>query len=151
MSTSSYETELKFQKINRFFVEQIPQLDTPIIDVKENCVTVGPYRVITNQKMFDVRSNRSLLYTFNKRSWALGYALSLYRGNRQATSQLIELNKQYEKFDNEKFIYNHHIKISRKHKDLEKKLVFENRLSRVDSEILVLEQRAETLLKSLQL
>lgn len=151
MSTFNYETELKFQKINRFFIEQIPQLDVPIIDAKENCVTVGPYRVITNGKMYDVRSNRSLLYTFNRRSWGVGYALSLFRGDRNSAKQLINLNKKYEELDNEKFIYNHHIKISKKQKDAEKELVFENRLSRVDSEILLLEHRADTLLKSFQL
>lgn len=151
MSTYNYETELKFQKINRFFIEQIPQLDVPIIDAKDNCVTVGPYRVITNGKMFDVRNNRSLLYTFNRRSWGVGYALSLFRGDYKVSKQLIELNKKYETLDNEKFIYNHHIKMSKKQKDAEKELVFENRLSRVDSEILLLEHRADTLLKSFQL
>lgn len=151
MSTYDYEMESKFQKINRFFVEQIPQLDIPIIDAKENCVIVGPYRVITNGKLYDVRSNRSLLYTFNKRSWGVGYALSLYRGDRQVTRQLVELNKKYETLDNDKIIYNHHIKISKKQKDHQRELVFENRLSRVESEMLIIEDRADGILKSFQL
>jgi hypothetical protein len=151
MSTSNYTAESNYQKINRFFVEQITQSNTPIIDARPNCVSVGPYRVITNGKIYEVWRSRSHLYDFYRRSWAVGYALSLYRGDNQVASQLIEFNKQYTKLDEERYIYTHHINNSRRRNDHIRADMLECRLSRVDSEILGLEERAGTILKNIHI
>lgn len=151
MSTSNYTAESNYQKINRFFVEQITQSNTPIIDARPNCVSVGPYRVITNGKIYEVWRSRSHLYDFYRRSWAVGYALSLYRGDNQVASQLIEFNKQYTKLDEERYIYTHHINNSRRRNDHTRADMLECRLSRVDSEILGIEKRAETILKNIHI
>lgn len=151
MSTSNYTAESNYQKINRFFVEQIPQLETPIIDDRPNCVSIGPYRVITNAKIYEVWRSRSHLYNFHRRSWGVGYALCLYRGDNRVASQLIEFNKQYDKLDEERYIYNHHIESSRARKDHVRADMLECRLSRVDSEILGLEKQAETILKNIHI
>ena len=151
MSTYNYMTESTYQKINRFFVEQIPQLETPIIDSKPNCVTVGPYRIITNRNNFEVWIGRKKIEEFNKRSWAVGYAICLYRGEKVSAFNLLNINKQYSKLDEERLIYNHFIEVNTRNKNRNQSLIFENRLSRVDSEIFSIEHRAETILKSLHL
>lgn len=151
MSTSSYTAESNYQKINRFFVEQIPQLQTPVIDDRPNCVSVGPYRVITNSKIYEVWRSRTHLYDFYRRSWAVGYALSLYRGDNRVATQLIDFNSQYARLDEERYIYNHHINGSRKRGDYVKADMIECRLSRVDSEIIGLNDRAETILKNIHI
>ena len=151
MSTSNYTAESNYQKINRFFVEQIPQLETPIIDDRPNCVSIGPYRVITNAKIYEVWRSRSHLYDFYRRSWAVGYALTLYRGDNHTATQLIDFNKQYAKLDEERYIYNHHIESSRSRRDYARADMLECRLSRVDSEILGLEKRVETILKNIHI
>ena len=151
MSTSNYIEESNYQKINRFFIEQIPQLESPIIDARPNCVSVGPYRIITNGEIYEVWRSRTHLYDFYRRSWAVGYALSLYKGDNRVTAQLIEANKQYAKLDEERYIYNHHINNCRKRNDSDRELMLENRLSRVDSEIFGLEQRIETVLKNIHI
>jgi len=151
MSTSNYTAESNYQKINRFFVEQIQQLETPIIDDRPNCVSVGPYRVITNSKIYEVWRSRTHLYNFNRRSWGVGYALCLYRGENQIAAQLIDFNKQYAKLDEERYIYNHHINNSKKRQEYDRVAMFENRLSRVDGELLGLERRIETVLKNIHI
>jgi len=151
MSTSNYTAELNYQKINRFFVEQIQQLETPIIDDRPNCVSVGPYRVITNGNTYEVWRSRTHLYDFYRRSWGVGYALCLYRGETRIASRLIEFNKQYAKLDEERYIYNHHINNSTKRHEYDRVAMFENRLSRVDGELLGLERRVETVLKNIHI
>ena len=151
MSTSKYTENSNYQKINRFFVEQIPQLETPIIDDKPNCVTVGPYRVITNGKIFEVWRSRTHLYNFDRRSWGVGYALCLYRGETQIAAQLIKFNKQYAKLDEERFIYNYHVNNSLKRRNYNRAEMLEGRLSRVDSEVVALERSVETVLKNIHI
>jgi hypothetical protein len=81
----------------------------------------------------------------------VGYALCLYRGENQIAAQLIESNKQYAKLDEERYIYNHHINNSKKRREYDRVAMFENRLSRVDGELLGLERRVETVLKNIHL
>jgi hypothetical protein len=151
MSTSNYTAESNYQKINRFFVEQIQQLETPIIDDRPNCVSVGPYRVITNGKIYEIWRSRSYLYDFYRRSWGVGYALCLYRGDNRVAAQLIEFNKQYVKLDEERYIYKHHISNSLKRQDYDRAEMLECRLSRVDSELFGLEKQVETVLKNIHI
>lgn len=151
MSTSNYTAESNYQKINRFFVEQIQQLETPIIDDRPNCVSVGPYRVITNSKIYEVWRSRTHLYNFNRRSWGVGYALCLYRGDNRVAGRLIEYNKQYAKLDEERYIYNHHIQNSVKRGEHNRVDMLEHRLSRVEGEIVGLEARVETVLKNIHI
>lgn len=151
MSTTEYTADHTYQKINRFFVEQIPQLESPIIDARPNCVSIGSYRVITNGDVYEVWRSRTHLYDFHRRGWAVGYALSLYRGDNRVASQLIGFSKQYNKLDEERYVYKHHIERSRKRKDFTRQLMLENRLSRVDSEIIGLEQRVDIILKNIHI
>lgn len=151
MSTSNYTAESNYQKINRFFVEQIQQLETPIIDDRPNCVSIGPYRVITNAKIYEVWRGRSHLYDFHRRSWGVGYALCLYRGETRIAGQLIEFNKQYAKLDEERYIYKHHIINSLKRQEYDRAEMLECRLSRVDSELFGLEKQVETVLKNIHI
>jgi hypothetical protein len=151
MSTYNYTEEYNYQKINKFFVEQIPQLESPIIDAKPNCVSIGPYRVVTNGKLYEVWRSRNRLYDFSRRSWGVGYALSLYRNDNRLSSQLINFNKQYTKLIEERFLYNHHIDNCYKRKEIDRALILECRLSRVESEILELDQRVETILKNIHI
>lgn len=151
MSTSNYTAESNYQKINRFFVEQIQQLETPIIDDRPNCVSVGPYRIITNGKIYEVWRSRTHLYDFNRRSWGVGYALCLYRGDTRVAGRLIEFNKQYAKLDEERYIYTYHIDRSRMRGDRARADMLECRLSRVDSELLGLVERVETVLKNIHI
>jgi hypothetical protein len=151
MSTFNCDQESAYQKINKFFVEQISQLETPIIDARPNCVTVGPYRIITNGAQYEVWRSRSYLFDFTKRGWAVGYTLCLYRGDHSTARKLIDLNKQFTKLNEEQDLYNYHIECSRKKNDFDRELTMRNRLSRVASEIATVEYQAETILKSLHL
>lgn len=151
MSMSNYTEERNYQKINKFFVEQIPQLESPIIDARPNCVSIGPYRVITNGKIYEAWRGRTHLYNFHQRSWAVGYALSLYKGDNQVSAHLIDANKQYAKLDEERYVYTYHINNCQKRNDLVRQITLENRLSRVASEIIGLEQRTETILKNIHI
>lgn len=151
MFTSNYTAESNYQKINRFFVEQIQQLETPIIDDRPNCVSVGPYRVITNAKTYEIWRNRKHLCDFNRRSWGVGYALCLYRGDNKTSNQLIEHNNQYNKLNEERYFYNHHIRSSQDRRDYIRADMLHSRLSRVDSEIFRLEKGVETILKNLHI
>jgi hypothetical protein len=157
MSTSNYTAESNYQKINRFFVEQIPHLEFPIIDARPNCVSVGPYRVITNGKQYEVWHSRSYIGDFHRRSWAVGYALSLYRGKQRYAAQLIDFNKQYGKLEEERRLFAYHIACCQRDAGMhdrdedapDREAILECRLSRVESEIIGLESRAETILKNI--
>lgn len=150
MSTYDHAMDLISTKINRFFVEQIPQLDVPIIDAKENCVTVGPYRVITNRDQYNVWRAKSHLVDMYKKSWAIAYAMALYRGEHSAAKSILEFNRLYEKLDEDRTLFLHHVDRADQRGDSIKKTMFANRLSRVDSEIVGLEEQATAIIKSIQ-
>ena len=151
MSTSNYIEESNYKKINKFFTEQIQNLETPIIDDRPNCVSVGPYRVITNGKTYEVWRSRSHLYNFNRRSWGVGYAICLYRGDNIVSGKLINFNRQLEKLDEEREMYNYHITNSRRAGKHSRETMFECRLSRVESELFGLEKQVGTILKSIHI
>ena len=151
MFTSSYTAESNCQKINRFFVEQISQLETPIIDERPNCVSVGPYRVVTNSKIYETWQGRTRLGEFHRRSWGVGYVLSLYRGDRRISASLLDANKQYIKLDEEKYIYNYHINKCLQRNDRDKEILLKNRLSRVESEMVGLDLKVNTILKNIHI
>jgi hypothetical protein len=151
VSTSNYEMESQYQKINRFFIDQVRQLESPIIDAMPNCVTVGPYRVVTNGKFFEVWKGRLLIGNFLKRSWGVAYALCLYRGNASIAKQLVSFNYEYERLSEDRGVYKHHIQVNKKRKNSEREVNLKNRLSRVDSELISLSCRCDTILKSLHI
>ena len=150
MSTANHGMELISNKINRFFVEQIPQLEVPVIDAKENCITVGPYRVITNRDQYNVWRGKLHLVDIYKKSWAVSYAMALYRGEHTTAKSILEFNRNYEKLDEDRILFLHHVDRAEQRGDSVKKMMFANRLSRVESEISALETRAATILKSIQ-
>lgn len=149
MSTHHHAEKSDYQKLEQFFVKQIQLLQTPVIDDRPNCVSVGPYRVITNGKIYEVWRSRTHLYNFNKRNWAVGYALCLYQGNHRVAGQLIGLDRQYTKLVEESDIYKHHISNSLRQENHSRAEILECRLSRVDSEMIGAEKRAEIILKNL--
>lgn len=151
MSTYSYEQESNYQKINDFFVKQIPLLKTPVIEKKPNRVTIGSYRVITNRKQFEVWQGSRLVHTFLKRNWAIAFCMCLYRGLSHLAETLIKYNQTYEKLHEDITVYKHHLRQSRKKNDVTREIIFENRLSRADSEILSIETKASAILKSTQI
>ena len=151
MSHYTSTEKYSYQKINRFFVEQIPRLETPIINDKHNCVSVGPYRVITNGKLFEVWQSRRMLYEFSRRSWGVGYAVCMYRRDNKTAAQLIDIDQQYTRLDQERYIYKHHIDVSKESNNTIRKGILECRLSRTDNEIFTLEQQAKNILKNIHI
>jgi len=151
MSISNYEQESSYQKINNFFVKQIPLLKAPIIDLRPNRVTIGSYRVITNGQDFEVWEGSLLLHSFLKRNWAIAFSMCLYKGLTQLAEKLTEYNKTFEKLNDDIMFYKYHLRQSRKKNDITRATIFENRLSRVDSEIMLVEDRVGTLMKSTQI
>lgn len=151
MSQYNHTEKFSYQKINDFFVEEIPHLQTPIINNRPNCVTVGPYRVITNAKVYEIWRSRRHLCDFARRSWAVGYALCLYQNKSTIAQQLLNANKQYTKLIEEQYIYNHHMSIAQKRNDVSKQDIFWCRLSRTENEMFSLESTTNTVLKSIQL
>ena len=145
-----YTEEQSYQRISNFFAKEIAHLKTPILNNRPNCVTVGPYRVITNGKIYEVWKSRQKLHDFSRRSWAVGYALSLYQYKHLQAHKLIEANDQYDRLLQKKHSYNHHMSIARKRNDLSKQDIFWSRLSRVEYEIFSLESETSKLLKSTQ-
>lgn len=151
MSTYSYEQESNYQKINDFFVKQIPLLKAPVIEKKPNRVTIGSYRVITNRKEFEVWQGSTLIHTFLKRNWAIAFSMCLYKGLNQLAETLITYNRSYGKLNEDVVVYKHHLRQSRRKNDLNREIIFENRLSRADSEMLAIETKAAAILKSTQI
>jgi hypothetical protein len=145
-----YTEKQSYQKINNFFTREIPHLKTPIIDSRPNCITVGPYRVITNGKIYEVWKSRQKLYDFSRRSWGVGYALCLYQHKKLQADKIAEANEQYIRFLEKKHRYNHHMNIAQKRNDVPKYDIFWSRLSRVDYQISSLESETIKLLKSAQ-
>lgn len=151
MSTYNYDQESSYQKINDFFVKQIPLLKAPVIEKKPNRVTIGLYRVITNKKQFEVWEGGRIVHTFLKRNWAIAFSMCLYKGLLQVAETLINCNQTYEKLNEDVMVYKYHLRQSRKKNDVTREIIFENRLSRVDSEILAIENKAGAILKSTQI
>lgn len=148
MTTYNLEQQINYQKIDRFFVEQISQLAVPVIDARPNCVSVGPYRVITNGNQFEVWKGRSQLHNFHKRNCGVGYAVCLYNGDNKNAQTLKELDLQYSRLANDQGLYKYHINNLKQQNNSDRSLVFENRLSRVESELMSIEDRIISILKS---
>jgi hypothetical protein len=151
MSQYNYTEEQSYQKINNFFAKEIQNLKVPVIDNRPNRVSVGPYRVITNGKLYEIWKGSQHLYDFLRRSWGVGYALSLYQNNSLCTQKLLEYNSLYSRLAEKRFMYNYHLNIAQRRKDAGKQDIFWCRLSRVESEISSLEYKTNTILKSIQL
>lgn len=151
MSISNYEQASDYQKINKFIVKQIPLLKTPVIETKPNRVTIGAYRVITNGKQFEVWQGGTIIHIFLKRNWAVAFAMCLYKGTKNLAKELIEYNHSYIKLVEDVRVYKHHLRQNRRKNDVTRETVFENRLSRVDSEITAIENKVSTILKSTQI
>lgn len=147
MSTSDYETNSISAKIEDFFTAAVASLDMPVIDSRENCVTVGPFRVITNGPDYEVRRGKTMLANFARRSWAVAYALKLFQGDRPAVDVLNAADMSYRKLDEERERYMHHIHSSFRNENWIRGQIFENRLSRVESEIEALNLRVSPILK----
>jgi hypothetical protein len=77
--------------------------------------------------------------------------MALYRGEHTVAKSILEINKIYEKLDEDRTLFLHHADRAEQRSDSIKKTMFSNRLSRVDSEIAGLEQRATAILKSMQI
>lgn len=150
MSQYNYTEQQSYQKINKFFAKEIQNLKVPVIDNRPNRVSVGPYRVITNGKLYEIWKGSQHLYDFFRRSWGVGYALSLYQNNSLCTQKLLEYNSLYSRLTEKRFIYKHHLNIAQRRKDTGKQDIFWCRLSRVESELLSLEDKTKTILKSIQ-
>jgi len=147
MSTSGYETDSISAKIDSFFTDAVASLDVPVIDSRENCVTVGPFRVITNGPDYEVRRGKTMIATFARRAWAAAYALRLFQGDKSAITALEAADTSYRKLDEERARYLHHINFSQRSENWIRGQIFEDRLSRVESEIEVLNQRVNPILK----
>lgn len=148
MITYNHEQKVNYQKIDQFFVQQISQLAVPVIDARHNCISVGPYRVITNGTQFEVWKGRSCLHSFHKRNCGVGYAVCLYNGDKKNAQTLEDLDQQYSRLDNDRRVYKYHIKNSKQQNCISRSLIFEDRLSRVESELIWIDSRIVSILKS---
>lgn len=146
----TYTEKQSYQKINDFFANEIPNLKTPIINSRPNRVTVGPYRIITNGKIYEVWRSRKKLCDFSRRNWGVGYALSMYQHKHLQARKLQESNDQYTRFLQKKHSYDYHLRIAQKRNDASKQDIFWSRLSRLEHEISLLESTTNKLLKSIQ-
>lgn len=145
-----YTEEQSYQRISNFFAKEIAHLKTPILNDRPNCVTVGPYRVITNGKIYEVWKSRQKLCEFSRRNWGVGYALCLYQHKHLQAHKFKEDNDQYARFLEKKHSYNYHLRIAQKRNDAAKQDIFCCRLSRIEYEISSLESKTNKLLKSIQ-
>jgi len=151
MSTYNFEQESNYQKINKFFIKQIPLLKTPVIDKTHNRVTIGAYRVITNGKEFEVWQGSRIVHTFLKRKWAIGFTMCLYNGLSSTAKKLTGFNETYNRLTDDINIYKYHLRQSRKKNNTTRELLFENRLSRVNSEVSAIEDKVNAILNSTQI
>jgi hypothetical protein len=76
--------------------------------------------------------------------------MALYRGEHSAAKSILEFNRLYEKLDEDRTLFLHHVDRADQRGDPIKKTMFANRLSRVDSEIVGLEEQATAIIKSIQ-
>jgi hypothetical protein len=145
-----YTKEQSYQKISNFFDKEIAHLKTPILNNRPNCVTVGPYRAITNGKIYEVWKSRQKLCDFSQRSWGVGYALCMYQHQHKQARKLQEADDQYTRMLQKKDSYKHHLRIAQKRDDVSKQDIFWSRLSRIEYEIFKIESTTNKLLKSIR-
>ena len=151
MFTINCDQTSLLDKLDQFVTKQISVSDTTIIKVKPNLVTIGPYRVITHGPEFKVTKGNTVVCEFLKRSWATGYAICLIKSNNKIAEKIVNTNKKYEKLYADKSFYKYHIKRNIKNQNFDRVVMFENRLSRTNSDIFDLEDSIVQDLKSLSI
>lgn len=149
MFTIECDQNSLLDKLDQFVTKNISVIDTPLIKVKPNLVTVGPYRVVTDGEFFKLYQDSLNICDFLKRSWAVGYALCLIKSNKEIAEDIVFSNQKYDKLHEDRSFYHYHIRRNIRTRNFDRVLMFENRLSRTDSEIFNLENVLRRKLKSL--
>lgn len=148
MSTINFDQELTSQQIEKFFYNTVDKLEAPMLDVKQNCITVGPYKIITGQDCYTVQRSGTPVVEFSRRSWAVAFALRMHNGDRNTADYLRGAEHRYRKIAEDQYVYRKHLSRARQRDIDEKIYLYEARLSRVESELEALYQDVQPILKN---
>lgn len=148
MSTTNFDQEFTSQQIENFFLDSVGNLDGPVLSVKQNCVTVGPYKIVTSGENFQVQRSKKVVADFSRRSWAVAFALRLYNGDQRNAEYLISAENRYKKITEDCYVYRKHLKRAQRRAEEIKIFLYEARLSRAESELEALLQDIEPVLKN---
>jgi len=148
MSTINFDRESASQQIETFFHNSVGDLDAPVLIVRQNCVTVGPYKVVTESDVYRVQRSGNTVAEFSRRSWAVAFALRKHNGDRKIADYLCSAESRYRKIVEDRYVYRKHLGRAQRRNDQNKVILFEARLSRVESELDALIADIEPILKN---
>lgn len=148
MSITNFEQESTSQQIENFFHSSVNELDAPVLSVKQNCVTVGPYKVVTQSNLYRVQRSGNTVAEFTLRSWAVAFALRIHNNDRRTADYLLGAEMKYRKISEDRYVYRKHLSRAVRRGDQSKICLYQARLSRVDSELDALIADVEPVLKN---
>lgn len=148
MSITNFDQEFASHQIENFFHNTVVELDSPVLSVKQNCVTVGPYKIVTSGDFFRVQRSGNAVAEFSRRSWAVAFALRLHNGDRRSADYLLGAESRYRKISEDRYVYRKHLGRAVQQDNETKIFLYEARLSRVESELQALLQDVEPVLKN---
>lgn len=120
----------------------------PIISRGESWVRVNDMLVEEHNEVYKVKRKGIVLSFFQKRSWAVAYAVSYCQGDYISCSRLVRLNFKLAKYSEEIARYNYQLEQARDHGRVMRENIISDRLSRTISDYEMVIQEADPIIKT---
>jgi hypothetical protein len=145
---TEYGQELVGNRLNSLIRSTIPGVNFPIISRGESWVRVNDIVIDEHNDGFRVKRKGHILAFFQKKSWAVAYAVAYCQGEYVNCSKLIQLNFRLAKYTEEIVRYNYQLDIAIDTYNLTKEKIISDRLSRTIDEYDAIVHEAEQIIKS---
>lgn len=121
--------KIKIKDVVKHFIDNNPTF--PIIGVEGENVSVGNYLIEKTDEGFCVKQGRNLKHVFNKKSWALAYAVKSFRKSGKPSGLLINRDIMLKRLEEEK----DQLELSLENASEHRKPIIEARLDRIYYEL----------------
>jgi len=135
-------------KLDSIIQNTIPSVSFPIISRGESWVRVNDIVIDEHNDSYRVKRKGITLAFFQKRSWAVAYAVSYCQREYTNCSRLVRLDFKLTKYIEEIARYNYQLEQAREQGKIMRENVISDRLSRTITDYEMVVQEAEPIIKT---
>lgn len=148
---TEFGTVLVGNRFNSLVQSTIPTVSFPIISKGDSWVRVNDIVIDEHNDSYRVKRKGVILAYFQKKSWAVGYAVAYCQGEYVNCTKLVQLNFRLTKYLEEINHYNYQLDLAMSKRNVTKENIISDRLSRTNVEYDTIVHEAEQIIKSPQL
>jgi hypothetical protein len=135
-------------RLNYVIESSIPTILFPIISKGDDWVRVNDILITKYNDSYKVKRKGVEIAQFQKRAWAVAYAVAICQSNYELCNMLKIYNVKLEKYTEEIQRYSYHLDIAKETKNVFKENIISDRLSRTISEYTFILDELSPLIKS---